>query len=145
MLEFSIKRTGGSSTPLTTRHPSSLLERKNFIWFLPVNSLATEKWPWSVLFQPQSFMWITAQPFKGGTCCRDRWIWFLEICPNCKCFATSTERECLSEEESPPVHDVGQSVHVNWVSGQQGWVKNSRWRHHHEGKPVLQEHITHLG
>lgn len=38
-----------------------------------------------------------------------------------------------SIEMSPPVHDVGQSVHTDRVSGKQGWVKNSRWRCHYQG------------
>lgn len=46
--------------------------------------------------------------------------------------------------EHPPVHDVGQSVHADGVSGKQGWVKDSSWRHHYEGKAILQKCVTNL-
>lgn len=45
---------------------------------------------------------------------------------------------------SPPVHDVGQSVHANRVGGQQGWIKDSSRGHHHQGQPVLHKRVTHL-
>lgn len=48
------------------------------------------------------------------------------------------------DEECPPVHDVGQSVYTNGVCGEQGWVKNSRWGHHHQGEAILQKHVAHL-
>lgn len=48
-------------------------------------------------------------------------------------------------EESPPVHDVRQSVHANRVGGEQGRIEDSGRRHHHEGEPILHKHVTHLG
>lgn len=47
-------------------------------------------------------------------------------------------------EARPPVHDVGQPVHADGVSGKQGWVKNPGWRHDYEGEAILQKCVTNL-
>lgn len=59
-------------------------------------------------------------------------------------FNYSNQKYFGKAETGPPVHDVGQSVHTNRVSGQQGWIKDSSRRHHHQGQPVLHKCVTHL-
>lgn len=43
-----------------------------------------------------------------------------------------------------PVHDVGQSVQTDRVSGKHSGVKDAWRRHDHQGKAKLQEGVTHL-